>query len=208
MREMTVNEAKVLEILSAHKGRASAIKGRDLVKELDEALGAEDELGRYQAVLTSGEQRTREREVRKTVNHLIFDFGIPVLSDARGYYLVGSQEELEAATATLKSHALHELWKVSMLLKIAPADLIGQLTFDWLEGLGEDHVPDNGEEGLPSHLVAITSILGRYKDDPEKYAEELKVLQEKYSPLFLSRADAAELEKAQSAIGGILAKIF
>lgn len=182
-REANSQQVQLFMILQEHKGRAKAIKCRRVAKMMD----------------------VHPRTVRALVNSLIFDFGIPIIGDhSKGYYLVETVEEIESTTTTLKRHALHELWKAARIKKIAPAELIGQLTFDWFEAFGRDMPELDGDEGLPPHLVAITAILGRYQEDPEKYADELCALREKYSPLFVSREKIEKLKEMQ----GVLAEVL
>lgn len=186
-REMTSYHCRLLLIMQPRIGRENAIKGRRLAKMM----------------------KVGERTVRSLVNDLMKGWGIPIIGDtSAGYYLVGAIEEIEAVTATLKKHALHELWKAALIKKIAPADLIGQLTFEWPDMIGVD-MPglEDGDETLPPHLVAITAMLGRYQESPEEYADEIRALQQQFSPLFVSREDVAELQQAEATIKKILSRI-
>jgi len=201
MREMTTEEARLLELLSAHKGRENAIRGSKLARELRHSMG-----GMLQHQQTNG---SWQRKLRKLVNNLIFEFGIPIIGDhSRGYYMVESIDELDAVTNTLQKHALHELWKVSRLKKIAPAELLGQLTFEFDDGVGADMPGIAEAERMPTHLATITALLEKYAGNPEQYAAEIRKLQKRFAPMFLSHEDVVKLKEAQGAIGGILERVF
>jgi len=207
MREMTNEETYILGILQQRKGKDNAITCRRL------AVGL---FGGSAEIPSDSQVSSWMRRVRKLVNNLIFDFGIPIIGDhRRGYYLVETVQEMEVATSTLTKHALHELWKASRLKKVAPAELLGQLTFDFHAALPVGADAPLGEDGnvsgdspLPAHLAAVTSILAEYERDPEKYADEIQALRKKYSPMFLSREDAQRLKEAVGAAAGILEKIL
>jgi len=203
MREMTSDEFRLMQALENHKGRKNAIKGRKLAYRLfglvsDETQPAARE--RY---------RNYERKLRLLIHDLMFDFGIPIVGDYRGYYLVEEIDEVEAAAATLRKHGIAELVHAAMLKKIAPAELVGQLVFEFgphpsplPEGEGTDASP------LPAHLTAITTILGEYQRDPEKYAEEIRRVQEKFSPMFIGREDVDGIDKAMETLRKIKQRIM
>lgn len=183
---LTLEKNILLSILQNHKGRAKAIKGRKLAEIMN----------------------VNERKLRKLIKSLRIDAGIPVIGDhSKGYYMVETIEELETTTTTLKKHALHELFIAGRMLKIAPAELVGQLTFNFLETLGADMPDLDGDDGLPAHLVAVTTILEEYQKDPDKYADEIRILREKYSPVFISKQDAADLKAAKETMDRVIAKI-
>jgi hypothetical protein len=202
---MTSDEVRLVDILQLHKGRGNAIKGRALAYEIfgicsDTSLPVAKM--RYSGY---------ERQLRLLVHDVIFDFGIPVIADVNGYYLVEKIEEVEAAANTLRKHGIAELVHAAMLKKVSPAELIGQLVLEFPEGEESDGLDgsdvSDGVPKLPSHLVAITSMLERYRQNPEKYAEEIRVLQEKYSPFFISRDAVSGLDQAMETLRQIREKV-
>src|SRR3972149_5659148 len=132
MREMTGEDAALARIIIEHKGAQNAIHGAALIHEWRREMGVLPDQ-------PTARPRTWERALRKSVNRLIFDHGMPIIGDhSRGNYLVGWLPESETTRETLKKHALHELYKAARLKKLSPAELIGQLTFDFLDELGAD----------------------------------------------------------------------
>ena len=116
-------QAKLLEILQRHRGRDNAVKGRYLAR------------GMFGDALLSPVRR--ERKLRALVKDAVSQ-GHPVVGDSRGYYLAGSQEEVEAVVSTLRKHGLAELTKAARLKRISLKQFVGQLALE-LDERSENH---------------------------------------------------------------------
>jgi hypothetical protein len=75
-----------------------------------------------------------ERDLRKTIKHLVIKHGCPIGSCPRGYFWAETAEEIEGVCKYYKSYALSSLQVVSRLKKEPLEKILGQLTFEDLGG--------------------------------------------------------------------------
>ena len=116
MRDMTPDETRLLNILQTRKGRDNAITCRKLALLVFNRFG--------DTPLARSKLSGWMRKTRAVVNKPIFDFGIPIIGDhRRGYYLVETLEEMEAATSTLTKHALQRLHRLQAMTDETSAEL-------------------------------------------------------------------------------------
>ena len=104
-------EARVLCTLSAHKGRAAAIRGEDLAR----AVG------------------TSPRELQHVIHRLRTEHGAPIASAAAppcGYYVIETTAEAEAYKREQYSKALGTLASTAAVLRVSMPELLGQLSLE------------------------------------------------------------------------------
>lgn len=106
-----INRTSVLELLSRHIGKASGIKGADMVRRLTRVEP------------TEGTQRA----LRKTIEALRND-GYPVCGfPGEGYYMAASDGELVETCLFLYARAMTSLNQVAKMRGVSELDLKGQL---------------------------------------------------------------------------------
>lgn len=118
-------ERKVFDVLLRHRGKGSALDGKQLASQAE----------------IDGSTRI----IRRVVGALRRKHGVAVCSSLcrgnSGYYLADSAEELEEAAAWLVRLGLKILSAAARMKKKTMAEFMGQLRFDELEtsdGGGED----------------------------------------------------------------------
>lgn len=112
-------EARVLSVLRAHRGRARAIKAREL------AIQA--------SVAGTCVHRASPRMVQLIVNRLRREHGVSIASTATepaGYYLIETVEELKQFKHEQKAKALGILVAIAAVDRIALPELLGQLAIE------------------------------------------------------------------------------
>lgn len=174
--ELTIEERRVIEALKIRRGKAKAIKMKDLYREMT----GENVI--YETI-------TSTRKLRHIINHLKWRHGIPIMSCSTGYYMVREPEELAECCAFFRKRAMTELYNESVLKKISLAELMGQMVLDteiFKHPILADK-PEVKEQEIPARYTVITKLLDELQKDPKKYEDELEELREKYGALFVSR---------------------
>lgn len=116
---LQITSEQVLAELSHHRGKASGIHVRDLVRNITGQLTNAEAL---------------ERSVRKLVTDLRLE-GHPICAHpASGYFMAVTAEELDETCNFLRSRAMSSLKAESRLRRISFAELLGQFTLTTNEG--------------------------------------------------------------------------
>jgi len=157
------------------------------------------------------ELRRTGRDTRLLVNHLIISHKKAIISKAGadgGYWLRGTEDEVEDFCQAFRKRALTGLLKQSQGRKAAYAEIMAQLAFDFdtdtasaaLERLAL--VPD--KDPMPPWVQVVHRLLGRMADDPQRYAREIVQIQEDYQDVFVPRPLLRDLrDKATGLLGAI-----
>ena len=74
--------------------------------------------------------RTREREVRRIVKHLVEVHGFPIASCKDGFFIPETSEEVERACRQLHRAAMSHLVRESRLRKKSLPELLGQMALE------------------------------------------------------------------------------
>ena len=74
--------------------------------------------------------RTREREVRRVVKHLVEVHGFPIASCKDGFFIPVTPEEVERACRQLHRAAMSHLVRESRLRKKSLPELLGQMQLE------------------------------------------------------------------------------
>lgn len=109
--ELSADEARVLEALQAHRGRAHAIHKEALSRE----TGCE------------------VRHLRSVIAHLIERHNQPIGSASQvpaGYFLIETAQEAEQAAQELKARIIQLAKRLAKLKRNTPADCLDQLRID------------------------------------------------------------------------------
>lgn len=191
-------------------GRAGAIPARELAEKLPMVVeGGGGKTSRKR----SGD--ARERELRRVVNRLIIKHGIPIMCEAGpggGYYLPAFDTEVEDNHARFRQRAMTGLMKASRSRRSAYADAVIQLTlgFDGPEGdAARQRIglpPRRGTEP-PAWVQVVTRLLDRVKGDPERYADQIRAIQDQYGDIFVPRYKVRELKEELGKVQKMLGEL-
>lgn len=203
---LTGLEGECLDILQSRgAGMASAIPATDLARR----LGLIPTL----AILECSD--AGKRDLRRLINHLIISHEIPIICQAGfkgGYYLAGEPAEVSRFYATFHRRAMTGLIKASRGKKAAFVEILKQLSLGFDEPETDKAIEKlrltRDEDPVPAWVHVTTSFLDKISADPERYAAEIRQLQEKYGEIFIKRQQVellkektAEFQKLLSEIG-------
>ena len=211
---LTLVERAALEILEDRgKGAEAAISAREFALAMSE--GSNDEFvwrlaGR--AVQFDAEQS--KRDVRKLVNHLIMTHGIPIICQAGtggGYYIAGCEAEVTKFYTTFHRRAMTGLVKASRGKKSAFVDIATQLVLGFDSQETKEAVerlqltPDG--DSVPAWVSMVTQFLDRLSGNPEKYAAEIRRIQEQYGDIFVPAEKVRRLREETAKFQQLLLEI-
>jgi hypothetical protein len=142
-----------------------------------------------------------KREIRHMQNHILRDHNIPVLSKAGndgGYWIAESEEEASEFYETFRKRGLTGLVKASRGKQAAVVDMVSQISFEF-----EELVDKTGFTSLikprarqPMPIEVVDAFLERMTGNPEKFADGLRKIGEKYGSILLPK-DRVEAMKKQ-----------
>lgn len=158
------------------------------------------------------------RKLRLLVNHLIINHDIPVICQAGiggGYWLPGSKDEVEHFHRAFRKRAMTGLIKACRGKKAAFVDMVTQLTIEFDQETGQGVqapaverlklVPD--PDPIPASVQVITAQLRRYHDEPEKFAAEIRQIQEDFGEVLMPRDHLRKLKRATARLQNLLADV-
>jgi len=67
-------------------------------------------------------------------------------------------------------------------------------------------VPEPNPEGPPLWVSVVTKFLDRLKNDPDRYARELRQLQDRYGELMVPRRRVRQLKSLAGALKNVVGK--
>lgn len=188
----------------------------------DKKISADDLAIRY-ALRSAGEYVTRhmagalgfwKRQIRYMHNHLLRDHSnIPILSKAGhdgGYWIAENESETAEFYETFRKRGLTGLVKASRGKQAALVDMVQQISFEF-----EDLVDQAGFTGLvrrraemPTPIEVVDAFLEKMLHNPEKFADGLRKIGDKYGSVLLPRetvqtlkTKATEFQKLISNLG-------
>jgi hypothetical protein len=113
MENLNNLEAGILRILEGHQGRDNAVSRAALI----DCVNGDCPLF-----------SVSDRNIRKTIKHLITQHGIGIGSCHWGYFMAETSEEIEEVCRYYDSYGLSSLFVSSKLRKIEMRDYLGQLS--------------------------------------------------------------------------------
>jgi hypothetical protein len=201
-------------------GRAGAIPARELAAKLPMVVesGGWQPAGDPPTARKTSRKRSddaRERELRRVINRLIIKHGIPIMCEAGpggGYYLPAFDTEVEDNHARFRQRAMTGLMKATRSRRSAYADAVIQLTFGF-DGPEGDSVrerlglPKRSDTSPPAWVQVVTKLLDRVKGDPERYADQIRAIQDQYGDIFVPRYKVRELKEELGKVQKMLGEL-
>ena len=208
-RDMTQAETAMIGVLARHVNKHNKIAADDLAVEWREHMG-------YLRVTYVEFQRRIDmwkRDVRSMVNHLVIDHDQPILSkagSAGGYWIAKDQVEVDEFYETFRRRAMTGLTKAARGKQAVLADMVKQLTFEFEDmkaarpALAGKVRPQIHE---PAPVVMVSSFLDKMTKDPERYANELKLLRDKFGKVLLPKEMFGQIQELSQQLSGLLDKV-
>lgn len=197
---LTGIEAACIGVLEARgPGRDNAVPSDDLAHVVFGSRGDVD-----------------KRNLRELVNHLINTHLLPICSMpgyGGGYWLPASPEEEAAVYEARRKRALTGLMKMSRGRKAAYVETLEQLTLYFDEPEGKDAIerlrltPEDDKGGMPAWLHLVTRLLAKLEQDPQRYAAEIRQLQQMYGGIFVPKAKVRQIDAKIREAGQMLASL-
>lgn len=184
---LTAAESRYLDLLwGDHEGAGHKISATDLAEK-------------WGPTVVSFEQA--KRAVRHMQNHLLCDHNIPVLSkagDGGGYWIAETEAEAEEFYGSFRQRGLTGLVKASRGKQSAMVDMVTQLSFefeDLVDKTGEytQHIKPAGP--MPAPIEVVDRFLYKMTRDPQKFADGLRKIGEKYGGVLLPREKVIEIKE-------------
>ena len=208
-RDFSKAETAMMGVLARHVSKHNKIAADDLAVEWREHMG-------YLKVTYNEFQRRLDmwkRDVRSMVNHLVIDHDQPILSkagSAGGYWIAKDQAEVDEFYETFRRRAMTGLTKAARGKQAVLADMVKQLTFEFEDmkaarpALAGKVRPQIHE---PAPVVMVSSFLDKMTKDPERYANELKLLRDKFGKVLLPREMFGQIQELSQQLSGLLDKV-
>lgn len=133
-----------------------------------------------------------KRKVRAMQNHLLFNHDLPVLSRAGnygGYWIAETSEEGKVFYGSFRKRAMTGMVKASCGKKSAMVDMVTQLSFqfeDLVDKVGPDLARRPGMRG-DTPVEIVDAFFRKMTEDPERYADGLRRIGEKYGSVLMPR---------------------
>jgi len=209
-RDFSKAETAMMGVLSGYVGKYSKIPAEDLAVQWREHMD-------YLKVSYNEYQRRIEmwkREVRSMINHLVIDHDQPILSkagSAGGYWIAESQAEVDEFYETFRRRAMTGLTKAARGKQAVLADMVKQLTFEFDElktarpAIAAISIKPIAHE--PAPVVMVSTFLDQMTREPEKYANELRLLRDKFGKVLLPREMFGEIQALSHKLSGLLEKV-
>lgn len=187
---LTPEESKYYGVLWDHVGEENAVSAADLA-ELSDLSG---------------------REVRAMHNHMLFDHNLPVLSAAGpkgGYWIAENEGEARQFYDAFRRRGLTGLVKASRGKQSAMVDMVTQLSFEF-----EDLVDQTAATpmirplgGRPLPVDVVDAFLEKMTGDPEKFADGLRKIREKYGAVLLPRERVRAMQVQAAKLSAMVASL-
>jgi len=206
-RNMTKAETSIMGALSGYVGKNNKISADDLAVQWREHMD-------YLKVSYNEYQRMIEawkRDVRYMVPHLEIYHGQPILSKAGcagGYWIAESRAEYDEFYETFRRRAMTG-FKRAARTKEGLTDMVKQLTFEFeeLKTARPAFAPIKPIASEPAPVVMVSTFLDQMTREPEKYANELRLLRDKFGKVLLPREMFGEIQALSHKLSGLLEKV-
>jgi hypothetical protein len=158
------------------------------------------------------EERSRiegcKRRVRKAINRLIIVHGISISCVAGfggGYYLPATKEDVEENHRRFHKRAMTGLVKAARGRTAAYADSMIQLTLGFEdEARASLDLSPSAADGPPAWVQVVTGLLQKVRGNPEKYAAEIRRIQDACGDIFVRRDKVARIRHLSSELNRAL----
>ena len=208
-KQLTCAESRFVTILwEDHVGRKNRLAA-DHFAVLYSGVRTNLSVPEFLSILNTEGRRELERvkrDLRYLHNHLLRDHSsIPVLSKAGnggGYWIAESEAEAVEFYDTFRKRGLTGLVKASRGKQSAMVDMVSQLSFEFEELVDRTQTAMiRPKAGLPTPIEVVDSFLERMLQNPEKFANGLRKIGDKYGGILLPKekvtAIQAEVAKLQ-----------
>jgi len=140
-----------------------------------------------------------KRDVRKMHNHLLNEHDhIPLLSRAGhggGYWIAEDHAEMTAFYESFRKRGLTGLVKASRGKKAVLVDMVSQLSFDFhLDDRTGEMQPVRPGSGVSMPVQVVDQFLERMLAEPEKFADDLRRISNKFGNVLFSKAQARAMK--------------
>lgn len=196
-RKLTDAEARCVELVRQHVGRANTIPAADLARHVFGSRGPQD-----------------MRDLRHLINHLIITHRMSILCLAGpggGYCLPATPDEVRAFYHAFHQRAMTGLVKAARGQKAAFVDTIEQLTLWYDAPEGEALIarltPERDKDPTPAWVQLVTRHLERLSADPQRYADEIAALQDRFGDIFVRRETLARLRSTAEQLQALLKEV-
>jgi len=205
--ELTKAEASMMAALLQHH-MESKISAEELAVQWRERIGyLRPSYKKYQ-------QRIEiwKREVRSMVNHLVIDHDQPILSAAGpggGYWIEENEAEADKFYESFRRRAMTGLTKAARGKQAVLADMVKQLTFEFEDlKAARPALAAKLRPGLePAPVVVVSSFLDKMTKNPERYANELKLIRDRFGMVLLPRDMFGQIQEVSHKLSGLLEKV-
>lgn len=158
----------------------------------DNAISAIDLAEKYQARLHLPETREEiKRDVRHLQNHLIIKHDIPVYSAAGrgGGYWIGEEADAKGFYECFRERGLTGLTKASRGRRSGMIDVVMQMSFQWRDLVAKAGLtpPEGEDQSIEAPIQVVDAFLQRMVTNPERFAQGLRQLGEKYGSVLIPR---------------------
>ncbi len=126
---------------------------------------------------------------------------IPILSKAGndgGYWIAGTEEEAAEFYETFRKRGMTGLVKASRGKQASMVKMVTQLSFEF-----EDLVDKTGythmirpAAGMPMPAEVVDAFLEKMTRNPEKFADDLRKIGQKYGSILLPKEKVLEMKRA------------
>lgn len=153
-----------------------------------------------------------KRDVRRMHNHLLKDHSrVAILSKAGyggGYWIAESEAEAREFYHTFRKRGLTGLVKASRGQKAVLVDMVQQLSFDF-ELDDKTGLPAPGRPGSEVSMPAevVDRFIEKMLEHPEKFADDLRKLGQKFSGVLLPKEKAREIKETAGRLSALMAEL-
>ena len=178
---------------------------------LADRVGAEQRISQHALALRVG---VSKRDLRRLLNHLIISHEIPIMCRAGnggGHYFPASEGEVAQFYEEFHKRAMTGLMKASRGKKSAFVELVAQLSFGFDGQEAKEAIealkltPDS--DPVPAFVGVVTRCLDRISAEPQRYAAEIRKLQQTYGDIFVPRDKLRMLREKASEFQWLLQEI-
>lgn len=177
---LTPEESAFLGVIWVdHVGKKNCIPADDLARQY--ALRTEE---------TGKPLESVKRKIRDIQTHLIIKHNLPVYSRAGwggGYYINEGEADAEEFYGAFKSRGLTGFTKATRGKKSAMIDGVTQLSFQWEEHVAREGMRAEPGDNVNAPVEIVDAFLQKMLKDPEKFADGIRLLSEKYGSVLVPR---------------------
>lgn len=180
-------ESAYINVLWDHFGADNKISGEELALKWAARLDENAFPG-----WTSSRKSQWMRDVRQMQNHLLFNHGTPILSEAGGqggYWYCETETEMEKFYDTFRSRGLTGLRKAARGRQSILVDIMKQVSFafDDQEDRMATAVPAEKPDSSSTPIEVVDAFIEKMMREPEKFADGLRKIGSKYGSILMPK---------------------